>query len=70
MNERYKNLNVYMSNKFQDRLSNGNFHLLLIRRFPEVLITTLFLVEVKIPRNYQVPKYLCKQEIMNKNIIK
>ena len=65
-----KHLNMYLSNKFQGRLSNYNFHLLPIHRFPEILITTVFWNEVKIPRNYPVPKCLYKQETINKNILK
>ena len=34
------------------------------------LITTVYLNEVKIPRNYPVPKCLWKQGTMNTNIIK
>ena len=42
-----KNLNVHVSNKFQDRLSNQNLHLLPIHRFPTTLIATVFLNGVK-----------------------
>ena len=42
----------------------------LIHRSPEILITAVFLDEVKIPRNYPVPKCLYKQGTPNKNIIK
>ena len=42
--------------------------MLLIHRFPEILITTVFLDEVKISRNYLAPKCFFKKETINKNI--
>ena len=50
-----KQTNVYLSNKFQRRLSNWNFHLLPIHRFPGILIATEFLIAVKISRYYRYP---------------
>ena len=61
-----KHPNVYLRKKFQSRISNWNFHPLPVHRFPEILITTVFLNDVKIRRHYPKPKYLYKQETTNK----
>ena len=57
-----KTLKRVPDNKFQGPLSNFNFHLFPIHRFPEILITTVFLYEEKIPRYYPGLKCLCKKQ--------
>ena len=60
-NATLKSKRVPEYNKFQGRWNNWSFHPLPVHSFPEISITAVFLNEVKIPRNYQVPKCLCKQ---------